>query len=849
MATESSSLSGPWPAQRGRKILLLLGLTVGMLLVLYFGLTSQPFLQRVVLPRVGAACHAQISAANIALSPFAKLRLRQVRLTTTGDTPLLEADEILVRYRLFAVWAGRFAFPEIAIKNAKVRVVEAADGTSNLDALRHKGPPRPGVPMTPQIELGQVRLEQCALYFTRHTTDGSTHHSELRGLDLALDQLQNGAPGKLTLSVAWAQTNHVQTVTPAATAQIAGTLSANLEFDLRDDLKPRTLKGDVKFGVGEAGGDYADLMGIKGTFRSDPAPNKVWEMTLRIEQGNRRLGQARLFGPVDLDRSEARVRFELEPLDPRVLKLAGAPFGLDFGNTALSGTNLVDVSQRGDAISANGRINALQFSVRHPEGATPPLDLHLDYQVNLNRQEQAAIVHRFSLLGRQAERDLLSLSQDRAMNLAWGRNIHGLNPAVVSLTLNDLDLTQWRWVLGTNAPAGLLNLQARATCKRDGQEFDADVSASLRDLGLSIGPVHLTQALCDFRGHLIFSDYRRIHLDNFALSLAEQGTPLFTANGGAGYDLVSRDCSVQTSLEAELPKLLERFPSPGLTASSGQLSLGALWNLERGSHRASLNLSLSRFNGRVGEVALADTHFRIEGDGEARASKLNCRRLSVEARRGTTSAGVVETTGQYDLDKRVGEFTLNVVNLNEQVLEPALGPTLAPRRLASLALNGSGSVRLNSATETTLDAELELAQLAVHNPGAPRPTDPIDLRAQLGVTQRTNKLDLHKLLLALPPTPRATNQVILHGQLDLASTHPKPSSLTITADALDFTPLYDALSAGAASPNQAVATPDPLTPPQTPPPPTHSHPPKHPHLQPRQDRVAGPSRTSPPKSR
>ncbi|MGC8991286.1 MAG: hypothetical protein ACP5MD_14315, partial [Verrucomicrobiia bacterium] len=63
---------------------ILAAVVIVVLLALYFVLSSSAFLKAVVVPRVGKALNAKVTADKVSLSPFSKLVIENVKVETTG---------------------------------------------------------------------------------------------------------------------------------------------------------------------------------------------------------------------------------------------------------------------------------------------------------------------------------------------------------------------------------------------------------------------------------------------------------------------------------------------------------------------------------------------------------------------------------------------------------------------------------------------------------------------------------------------------------------------------------------------------------------------------------------------
>src|SRR5687767_1565088 len=108
----------PQPVKRRswrRRLLTLAGGGVVLLVILYFVATSAAFLKSVVLPRVSKALNAEITVGDASISPFSQVVLRQLAVKTTGAEPLLQANEVRLRYSLWSIIKGTIKVDEITL--------------------------------------------------------------------------------------------------------------------------------------------------------------------------------------------------------------------------------------------------------------------------------------------------------------------------------------------------------------------------------------------------------------------------------------------------------------------------------------------------------------------------------------------------------------------------------------------------------------------------------------------------------------------------------------------------------------------------------------------------------------
>jgi uncharacterized protein involved in outer membrane biogenesis len=562
---KSVETSAPQPARRRswrRKLLFTTGALLGFLVVVYFVVTSSAFFKGVILPRVGRAMGGEVTVADASLSPFSQVTLRQLKVKTTGAEPLLQAEEVRLRYGLFAILGGTLKVDEVTIASPVVQIIEQADGSSNLDPLLKKESkpapaPAPAPSKPPQFDLKNLALKNATIRRVKHLKDGGREVAELTGVNITLDQIKNGQPGKLTSAAVFKMSRPTNDVLEARS-------TGSIEFTLGADLMPQSVKAKVDHEVTRAEGSLRELAGARTVLAGDIVPGEVKELSQRFLKNDKVLGELKVTGPLDVSKKEGRLKLELARMDRQALNLLGAPFGLDFGSTTLDSVTDVSVTQGGSVIAANTRFNAARFSVTQKGKTTPPLDLQLACNVTVNTANQSAQVQILTLDGTQSQKPLLHGSLGKPMTLAWGKNATAIENSTFNLAVTDFDLAAWKPFLGDSVSAGMLSLQLDLLSEQGGKQLKLGVTSRIAGLAAQFGEKPLTQAamLLKLNGQL--SDFTKVSVSEYRFDLTQQGQPALTLAGSGGYDGAA--FKLQTQVEAVLARLTGSGPATPLTA-------------------------------------------------------------------------------------------------------------------------------------------------------------------------------------------------------------------------------------------------------------------------------------------
>ena len=77
------------------------------MVVAYFVVTSSGFIKRVILPRVSAAIHADVTVTDISVHPFSKITVRGLKVQAKGQEPVITAPEVRASYSLWSILRGK----------------------------------------------------------------------------------------------------------------------------------------------------------------------------------------------------------------------------------------------------------------------------------------------------------------------------------------------------------------------------------------------------------------------------------------------------------------------------------------------------------------------------------------------------------------------------------------------------------------------------------------------------------------------------------------------------------------------------------------------------------------------
>lgn len=561
--TNSTSVKPPHRFSWRRALGVMAGCLVVVLVVFYFVVTSSAYFKGVILPRVSREIGGEVTVKDASFSPFSHLILRGLTVKTTGAEPLLQAEEVRLRYNLFATMGGTLTVKEATIDSPVVQIVENPDGTSNLDPLeKNKAKPETQPPPSAEarkpakMDVQNVALKNATIRETKTLKDGQRQTVEISGVNISLDQLKNGQPGKLAVAAAYKMTGPSNDVLEAK-------CNGDSEFTLGPDLVPTTLKVNIAQDILKAEGSFSNLSGDRTVLAGEVTPTEVKDLGERFYHEDQLLGEIKANGPLDLAKKEGRVKLEVASIDHKLLNLMGAPKGIDFGSTTVNSVIELALSHGGSVIAVNGQFNAGKFSVAQKGQATPPVDLTMACDLTVNTEDKSAVVQTLTIDGKQEQRQFLHGNLTQPMAVAWGNAAAAPANSAFELAVTDFNLAQWRPIIGNAISGGDLSLKLNLTSQQGGKQLNLDVVSQIANLAANLGKTALTQAALGLKMNAQVGDFKKVDLTDYRLDLTNQGQSALTVSGAATYDGTALD--LHSQVETVPARLLGSGPSTPLT--------------------------------------------------------------------------------------------------------------------------------------------------------------------------------------------------------------------------------------------------------------------------------------------
>ena len=772
------------------------GVLAVMLVVAYFRRDQLQLHQRRYSSPVSAAIHADVTVTDISIHPFSRITARGLKVQAKGQEPIVAAPEVSVSYNLWSILGGNLRVDEVALVSPTVELVENPDGSSNLDALTapnkkpsESKPSQPSQPSKPpQIDLRNLTLSNATFRKIKNYSGGRHDSLELANMNVSLTNVKNGQSAKFQLEANVRFDSHPPSGTNGL---VEAAIKGSYNFTLTADLKPAAVQGEVRLEVSRADGRFSDFSTFGAALVCDVTPAEIKQAVIHFQKSGTPLGELAVSGPLDLEKREGRLKVELSGIDKRLLNLAGAASGVDFGTTTISSTNEIVLTKSGSVIGATGRFDAGQVQLNRAGQTTPTLDFSANYDITVDCTAQTALLRGLNLAGTQNGNPLLSAHLSQPMSLVWGNAASGMGDSALDLTVTDLNLGDWKPFLGNTAAAGKVNLTLKLSSQQDGRQLTFALDSQLNNFAAQIGGKPLVPASVSLlvRGQAV--NLKQFNLSEYRFQIAQQNQPLVAVTGSGTYDLAGGDADLRVALQTSVAALSQAIPQPGMSLTSGNVELNGRVTQKQNTQTVTGKLVVANFTGRAGQNQFHNFGSTMNLDVTKTPEQVQINKITGQLTQDGNAGGSFEIAGKYNTARESAQLTASLSDFNQNGLRPFLEPLLADKQLVSIAVNGNASVQYDPTGDSTLKASLQLANLVVSDPQRQLPATPLESKLEVDTTIQKQTASIRQFQITLTPTQRGQNQVRLQGQVDYSQASAIQGNLKLSADSLDMTRYYD----------------------------------------------------------
>jgi hypothetical protein len=812
------------PVSRSRRVLKALLIAAGSLIVL-LGLawwigTSNFFFQRFILPRLSRQLGVHIEVARAEIHPLSRVVLHEIRIQTATGQPILQAAQLRVRHHLMRLLGGQLDLEELLLDNPSLQVLLDARGHSNLDPLLQALQPpdsRPtsaAKPASPPLALriGRLEIRNGAVLLRVTNSASEVLQISAGSIRLQIENLANDQ--KATLSAGCAiQADHGPASAPP-TRHLEATFETRAGFALDPALQPRELTLQSTASVTRAGGSWQPWANLRATLTAQLDPARLRELALRFFQGDQPLASLEIQGPLNWQTGQAELHLALTDLDARLLNLIGSAYGFDFGPTrAALHADLVASPQR-QQITLAAQADLTPLQIRKTDIVTPATDLQVRFRATWDRTAEAVTLHELRCDGRHGPSPWLEAALSAPITWHPTRGLSAATNAALHIQIRDLDLADWKAVIGDTVRSGRVNLSLHMDADPNATEARILARADLQNLAAVVADRSWENLAIACELPILLTRNGAWSLTNGLLRVAHGPSPLLhAALDGTGRfpepdDEINLDL---TAYPATGLALLQPAAKAGLQAGELHTRLRVRRQSGRVETRGSLQLRQLAGAWIPTNQPAPELNATLEirtGPGPWELAPFDAL-LTAQGR----PAGRIWLSAIYHPTNGSCTFTARVDRLLHAAVAPWLATFLTNGPwIESLECNASAAGSWNPTAPSRIQASMSLTNLVLRPRPTATPAAPLalDLQTDLGLSPR--EIRIHDFRTRLDPQPGLPNELKLLGTLQRETdASPWSGAIELQADSLDLTRLWSAWQSLASTETTAPA-PAPVPP-------------------------------------
>ena len=449
--TQPPSKQTTKPKSKSGIFRLVLALLVGGFVLLIGGvfiLTSSWFVSGIILPTAGGALNSKMEASSVSGLLSSSVQVADFRLTPEEENPLVSVKRLSVAYDLMAILGGKVTASDLLVEGLEVELVMKPDGSLNIDPiLEALSGPQPAESEPLNVDLQRLKIQDGTLRFRQegNGTDGAVY--ELSGLNIEVDRLANGTSSVIKVGGVVG----IRMSDGGQTSELTATLDKSVTVAMNETLLPVSFESAVALVVGKVSGVFADFAENRLEVSGALADNNLNPLEIKVSKSDRLLGSLSVSGPLNVDAGSADLQFKVADVNQNLLNQFKDLVGFSFGQPTVSASGGLMISAGGTSMSLDVLVSGKQISLQSGDAKTPALSFELALAMAADLASSVYQFQNVSLNASQEERPLLSVKTGKPIKISLADSSLKLAETQVDLKLSDLDMADWRAVLGETA--------------------------------------------------------------------------------------------------------------------------------------------------------------------------------------------------------------------------------------------------------------------------------------------------------------------------------------------------------------------------------------------------------------
>ena len=166
---------------------------------------------------------------------------------------------------------------------------------------------------------------------------------------------------------------------------------------------------------------------------------------------------------------------------------------------------------------------------------TPAVDINSECDISLDLKNGSARLGTLTLDGRQGQKSILHGSLTQPMTVTWAGNSLPANDSAFELALSEVDLSQWRAVVGKSVSAGTFSMNLRVASQSAGKILNGQLKSRITDLTAGVGANGISEGAIEIDLNAEISGLKRITLTNCNFNVTERGKQVLLVAGSGDF--------------------------------------------------------------------------------------------------------------------------------------------------------------------------------------------------------------------------------------------------------------------------------------------------------------------------